>query len=61
MEQYTKIKEVFREKRVTNKDIAEAIGITPGTLTGAINGNPTIGTLVKIAEALNVDVKELIK
>lgn len=61
MERYTRVKEVLREKRVTNKDVAEAIGITPGTLTGAINGNPTIGTLAKIAEALDVDVKELIK
>jgi len=54
-----RIKEVAKQKGMQLKDIAEKMGIARESLTRTINGNPTIDTLVKIADALEVDVIEL--
>lgn len=61
MERYTRIKEVMREKSTTSYKTAERMGIKSGTLSGIINGNPTIGILAKISEAIGCELKELIK
>lgn len=53
------IKRVIKEKGYTVTSLAEKIGMTQVSLSRIINGNPTVETLLKIAEALNVDVKEL--
>lgn len=61
MEKYTRIKEVMREKNITSTMTAERMGITPATLSGMINGNPTINALAKISEAIGCELKDVIK
>ena len=41
------------------QEVADSLGIVRDTLTRNINGNPTVGTLEKIANVLNVDITEL--
>lgn len=41
------------------QEVADRIGIVRDTLTRQINGNPTVETLEKIANALEVDISEL--
>lgn len=53
------IKELCKRKGVTQKELAEKLGIAEISLSRSINGNPTIGTLEKIAAALGVEVTEL--
>ena len=50
-----RIKEICRDKGITQKELAEKIGITAVGLAKAIAGN----TLEKVADALGVDVVEL--
>lgn len=54
-----RIKEVLKAKGITAKELAVKIGISEGALSLAINGNPTVETLDKIASALGVEVSEL--
>ena len=54
-----RIKEIIKAKGITAKELAAKIGISEGALSLAINGNPTVETLVKIASALCVSVSEL--
>lgn len=56
----TRIKEVLKEKGMTAKDLANAMGVSESSLSQAINGNPTIGTLEKMAIAMGVPVVELL-
>ena len=55
------IKNIAREKGMRFEDIAKKLGITKGGLSKALKGNPTIGTLRKVAEALEVPVTELLR
>lgn len=54
-----RIKEVCKEKGILQKELAEKIGITDIALRASLKGNPTIGTLEKVANALGVPVTEL--
>lgn len=54
-----RIKEVIKEKSLTIKELADKMGVNRVTLSNSVNGNPTIETLNKIADALNVQVTEL--
>lgn len=54
-----RILELCKQKGITQKDLAEKIGITPVGLAKAANGNPTFETLEKIADGLGVEVTEL--
>lgn len=54
-----RIKEVLKEKNVSQIALAEALGITKVGINKIINGNPTAETLQKIAEVLHVDVRDL--
>ncbi|MFK8301523.1 helix-turn-helix domain-containing protein [Capnocytophaga stomatis] len=56
-----KIKEVAKSKGISITELAEKLGITQVTLSRTINGNPTIETLLKIANVLEVDVRDLIE
>ena len=56
-----KIKELCKEKGITQKELAEKIGLTPIGLAKAGSGNPTIETLEKIATGLGVSVIDLFK
>lgn len=54
-----RIKELCKQKGLTQSDLAERIGISRVGLSKAINGNTTIGTLEKIAAALGVEMSAL--
>lgn len=49
------------EKGISVNEMSEKLGITRQSFYSIVNGNPTIGTLVKIAEILGVTVKELFR
>lgn len=54
-----RIKEVIKEKGYSVKSLAEKMNINRVNLSNMINGNPTVETLSKIAEALGVHITEL--
>lgn len=53
-----KITEVLEHHGMTLREVARAIGMKPSTLQTTIDGNPTIGTLRKIAEAAKCPLAE---
>lgn len=58
-----RLKEILKEKRLTLNGLSEKTGISASNLSNYCSGNisPTLETLQKIANALNVDVTELFK
>ena len=54
-----RIKEVIKEKGLTVKEIAKKLGMTSPSLSDAINGNPTVEKIERIAAAIGVPVAEL--
>lgn len=54
-----RIKEILKSKDMTINDLASQMNISRVTLSNMINGNPTLETLQKIAQHLNVDFLEL--
>jgi len=54
-----RIKEVIKEKGLTINALSERMGINRVNLSNSINGNPTLETLEKIANALGVPLTEL--
>ena len=54
-----RILEICKERGITQKELAEIIGIARVGLSKALNGNTTIGTLEKVATALNVPIVSL--
>lgn len=54
-----RIKEVCKEKGILQKDLAEKLGITDIALRASLKGNPTVGTLERIATALEVPFTDL--
>lgn len=54
-----RIKDICREQGIMLKDLAKQLGLTEVGLSKSINGNPTIGRLEEIANALGVPVIEL--
>ena len=60
MDNEFRIAEILKSKGITQKDLAEKIGISRVGLSKAINGNTTITTLRRIAAALEVSVPELL-
>lgn len=54
-----RIKEVAKEKGYSVTNLAEKLDMSQVSLSRIINGNPTAETLLKIASALDVDVREL--
>ena len=59
MDNEFRIAEILKSKGITQKDLAEKIGISRVGLSKAINGNTTITTLRRIAAALELSVPEL--
>ena len=57
-----RIKVVLAEKKRTNKWLAETLGKDPATISKWCTNlaQPSLETLVRIADCLEVDVKELI-
>lgn len=54
-----RILELCKEVGINQTELADKIGLSRVGLSKAINGNPTISTLEKIADALGVPVIEL--
>lgn len=54
-----RIKEICKEQGIMMRDLAEKINITEVGLSKSLNGNPTIGRLKEIADALNVPFTDL--
>ena len=54
-----RIKEILKLKGLTMMWLAERLNINRVNLSSSINGNPTIATLEKIANILEVDLAEL--
>lgn len=53
-----KIKQIAKQRGFTMAHVAERLGVNPVSLSSAINGNPTVATLEKIANVLGVDVAD---
>lgn len=56
-----RLKEVLKEKEMTGKDLAEKVEVTPASISNIVQGNsfPKPELLLKIAETLNVDIRQL--
>lgn len=54
-----RILDICKQVGITQKELAERIGLSAVGLSKAINGNPTKDTLEKIVSALNVKITEL--
>lgn len=54
-----RILELCKEQGINQTELAEKIGLSRVGLSKAINGNPTVETLSKIANALKVDITDL--
>jgi transcriptional regulator with XRE-family HTH domain len=54
-----RVTEICKEKGVTQKQLSKNIGMSEVGLSKSINGNPTLETLIKIAESLEVPITEL--
>ena len=62
MEDVNRIKLVLVEKKRTNKWLSEQMGVTPSTVSkwGTNSSQPDLPSLLKIADLLEVDIRELI-
>lgn len=56
-----KTKEVIKEKGMTIEEVANKMGITKGTLSAALNGNPTVSYLTRVANAIDCDIRDLFR
>ncbi len=54
-----RIKEVIKGKGMTITELADKMGINRVNLSNMVNGNPTVETLNKIADAIGCSVTEL--
>lgn len=53
------VKKVIKEKGLSVQEVADRMNISRVGLSQHINGNPSVEVLERIAEALNVSIKEL--
>lgn len=56
-----RIKELIKEKGLTVAQVALKMGVVAPALSRVINGNPTVEMLQRIAIALDVDIRDLLK
>ncbi|UBZ15344.1 helix-turn-helix transcriptional regulator [Flagellimonas marinaquae] len=56
-----RIREILQEKNVTGKKLANAVGVTPASISNILNGThfPKAELLVAIANELDVEVRDL--
>ena len=61
MEDINRLKVVLAEKKRTNKWLAEQMGVNPTTVQKCCTNSsqPDLGNLLRIADLLEVDIKEL--
>lgn len=55
-----RVKSLLKQKGMTAKELAEKIGISEAALSLSLGGNPTLSRLQEIADALGVEMNELI-
>ncbi len=55
------LKDICRKKGLSLTDVANRMGTDPSNLLSSIKGNPTIARLQSIAEALQINVSQLIE
>lgn len=55
-----RIKEVLKERGITQKELASKIGMTEVGLSKAINGSASMDTIIKVAETIGVERDSLI-
>lgn len=62
MEDINRIKIVLVEKKRTSKWLSEQMGVAPSTVSKwcTNSSQPDLGNLLKIADLLEVDIKELL-
>ena len=56
-----RVKEIAKQKGLTLAKVAEMLDVHPVNLSTTLNGNPTLSTLSRIAEVLQVEVTDLIE
>ena len=54
-----RILDLCKKRGMTQTELAEKIGLSRVGLSKAVNGNPTVGTLERVANALDVPITEL--
>lgn len=56
-----RIKEIRKKKRLTQGQLSEKMGINPKYLSGIERGaeNPTLNTLIKLAQSLDIEISEI--
>lgn len=54
-----RVKDICKENGITIGELADRMQMVRESLSRAINGNPTLDTLERIATALNVPITEL--
>ena len=54
-----RVKEILKEKGVSQKYLAEKMGVAEISLSRSINGNPSLETLQKIANTLEISITNL--
>lgn len=54
-----RVQEICKQQGITMQDLAKRMGVTYQALYAAVSGNPTIGKLGEIANALGVEVIDL--
>ncbi len=62
MEDINRIKVILVEKKRTNKWLADQMGVKPSTVSKwcTNSSQPDVASLLKIADLLEVDIKELL-
>ncbi len=62
MEEINRIKVVLVEKKKTSRWLASELGVTPSTVSKwcTNSSQPDLATVLKIADLLQVDIRELI-
>jgi DNA-binding Xre family transcriptional regulator len=62
MDDLNRLKVVLAEKKKTNKWLSEQLNVAPSTVSKwcTNTSQPDLNNLLKIADLLNVDIKELI-
>ena len=56
-----KAKKVIKENSMTIEEVASKMGITKGSLSAALNGNPTVSYLTRVADAIDCDIRDLFR
>lgn len=56
-----RIKQICKAKKISMGTLAEKLGISRTALANQVNGNPTIGSLERIAKELGCNVFELME